>query len=54
MEKDKRASLVLNWLGRHATMIIKSQGITLSEPKDIFAAFTNAFHPKSNDTIAKF
>ena len=35
-------------------MIIKSQGITPSEPKDIFDALASLFHPESNDTIAKF
>ena len=54
MEKDERASLVLNWLGRQATIIIKSQGITPSVPKDIFDALSSVSHPKSNDTIAKF
>ena len=54
MEKDESASLVLNWLGRKATMIIKSQGITPSEPKDMFDALTSVFYPKSNDTITKF
>ena len=53
MEKDEKASLVLIWLGRQATVIIKSQGITPSEPKDIFDPLTSVFHPESNDTIAK-
>ena len=54
MEKDERASLVLNWLGRQTTMIIKSQGITSSELKNIFDALTSVFCPESNYTIAKF
>ena len=54
MEKDERASLVLNWLDRQTTMIIQSQGITPLEPKDIFDALTSVFCPKSSDTIAKF
>ena len=33
MEKDERASLVLNWLDTQATMIIKSHNITPSDPK---------------------
>ena len=52
--KEQAESLVLNWLGREATMSIKSQGITLSEPKDIFDGLISVFCPKSNDTIAKF
>ena len=54
MEKDERASLVLNWFGRQATMTIMCQGIAPSEPKEIFDALTSVFHPKSYDTIAKF
>ena len=53
MEKDERASLVLNLLGKHATMTIMSQGITPAEPKDIFDALSSVFHPESNDTFAK-
>ena len=35
MEKNEKMSIVLNWLGRQATQIIKSQGITPRTPKEI-------------------
>ena len=31
-------SIMLNWLGRQATQIIKSQGITPGTPKEIYDA----------------
>ena len=54
MENNGKISIVLNWLGRQPTMIIKSQGITSRTPKKIYDTLGRIFRPKSNDTIAKF
>ena len=38
MENNEKMSIVLNWLGRQATQIIKSQGVTPKTPKEIYDA----------------
>ena len=38
MENNEKMSIVLNWLGRQTTQIIKSQGITLRTPQEIYDA----------------
>ena len=35
MENNDKMSIVLNWLGRQATKIIKSQGIIPRRPQEI-------------------
>ena len=54
MENNEKISIVLNWLGKQATHIIKSQGIIPRTPKEIYDSFEKIFRPKSNDTVAKF
>ena len=51
MENNEKTSIVLNWLGRQAPQIIKSQGITPRTPKEIYE---KTLRPESNDTMAKF
>ena len=53
MEDNEIASLVLNWLGRQATQIIKSQGIVPSKPKDMHDALEKKLRQESNDTTTK-
>ena len=50
----KKTGIVLNWLGKQATQIIKSQGITPRTLKEIYDALQKFLRPESNDTIAKF
>ena len=54
MENNEKMSIVLNWLGRQVTQIIKSQSITPQTPKEIYYALEKIFSPKSIDMIAKF
>ena len=54
MENNEKMSIVLYWLGRQATQIIISQGITPRTPKEIYDALETIFRPKSNNTIATF
>ena len=54
MENNEKMSIVMNWLGRQATQIIMSQGITHGTPKKIYDTLEKIFRSKSNDTIAKF
>ena len=54
MENNEKMSIVLNWLGRQAIQIIKSQGITPRIPEKIYDALENNFRPESHYTVAKF
>ena len=54
LEQNERVSHVLNWLGREATQMIKSQGIASTKPKDVYDALEKIFRPETNDTITKF
>ena len=35
LEGNEKTSLVLNWLGRQATQIMKSQGIASTKPRNV-------------------
>ena len=54
MENNEKMSIVLNWLGRQATQIMNSHGITPRTPKEIYDALEKIFKPESSNTIAKF
>ena len=53
MENNETMSIVLNWLGRQAIQLIKSQDITPSTPQKIYDTLEKNFRPKSNNKIAK-
>ena len=46
LEDNEKVSLVLNWLGRQATQIIKSKGIAPTKPKDVYTL--NSTYNKKN------
>ena len=54
VENNEKMSIVLNWLGRQATQINKSQDVTPKTSKEIYDTLQKKFRPESNDMIAKF
>ena len=47
MENNEQMSIMLNWLGKQVTQIIKSQGITPRTSQKIYDALEKNFRPES-------
>ena len=54
LEPKEKAGLIINWLGRRATMTLKANASSRDTPKEVFDALEGIFRPESNSTISKF
>ena len=53
--KDKpKAGLIVNWLGREATQVLKSMEVEADKPDEVFDALEKIFRQESNQTLARF
>ena len=54
LDPKEKAGLVINWLGRRATMTLKANRSSKNKPKEVYDALENIFRPESNATMSKF
>ena len=53
--KDKsKASLIINWLGRDVTQVLKLMGVEANNPEEVYETLEKVFRPESNQTLARF
>ena len=54
MNYQKKAGLIINWIGCECTMMLHSMGATLDKPSTVFRTLESIFRPESNQTLSRF
>ena len=54
MKDPQKAGLIVNWIGRHCTIILHGMNISLDKPETVFETLENIFRPESNQTLSRF
>ena len=54
MKDQKKASLIVNWIGRQCAMTLNYMGITNDKPDAVFKALESILRPVSNQTLNRF
>ena len=54
MKDQKKAGLVINWIGKQCNMMLHLMGITLDKTDKVFESLESIFRPESNQTLSRF